>query len=1020
MDINGSRHWGLHDAVHWPLDPAAHDSAAVVWQRCALGTSPHGALRLRSGLPAGVLVPLARPASPVRAALDAQGALLWWDGSVLVSVGAARRDASGVLHTPDPLRVELPAEISAIAALALGDDGVLYLACGEALWLIDRRGRALPQQLATPGFAATALAARPGGGVWAFDGARGVLARTQGTPLPRQGVAVEPDEGAHFHPLNEHPDPTRLIVLRASLRADDSGMALAVRPDGLLALLVQRSVAAIGRREAPAAVHLLDGDEQWTPAFEVGDAGDGSSGWTPHELAWRDDTTLALLGHAALRDTQGVEQHNASDCVALLYSLDAQTLADVLAGVDRQPPRIEPAGDYLPLIGHDGGPLLVPPPAARLAWRAMVNGTSSDAAQVAAAAGTTAAASPTPPALSHAGLGYVCNDGVFSVIPRPGGQLPLKVPRLRLRSVIAVPQPHRVVSGWRANALPAWAAPDSDPVLAPSVIDSHDPQTTWGRLWIEADVPRGCAVVVWLAASDVAPPALPAVDGSFFGSAAVGSAPGATTAWWPHLVGDAAALPAALAAWPDLPRAAWHARATEVLGGQSRLGLVDDPPRPGERGLFEALVQRAGVAVRNLQGRRLWVAVELFGNGRDTPVLAALRATGARFSYRDQYLPALYGESLDGALANAPARATGADFLERLLASFESEFTRIEGAIASAHTYTLPGSCPADYLDWLGQWVGLAFEPGLPEARRRSMLRALPALWRLHGTVRGLELALELVTGGLISDEAGDGSGDVRISGGAVSGGAAIVVENWRLRRTFATILGAELFDRDDPLIAGLVRSGNSLVGDSLVLGDPLNPDFMALYRTLTDAPSSGAHDPRTLSVAAGRAQARQTLYDELAHRATVLVHNELGGQDLGLMRRVCEWAAPAHVRVSVIPARWPFICAVASLVGVDTYLLAGPPQRGFTVGGAGPAGAPTRGIEPGSQLGGIDRLGEGATLDASLDDYDFSGAAKPLADLVAPALQPLDQPLLLDARGSRAAPGHSLVAYRWRLNERP
>jgi hypothetical protein len=272
----------------------------------------------------------------------------------------------------------------------------------------------------------------------------------------------------------------------------------------------------------------------------------------------------------------------------------------------------------------------------------------------------------------------------------------------------------------------------------------------------------------------------------------------------------------------------------------------------------------------------------------------------------------------------------------------------------------------------------------------------------LHGTLRGLELALELASGGEISDA----TGVDLISGGAISSGAAIVVENWRLRHTFATILGAELFDREDPLIAGLTRSGNSLVGDTLVLGDPLRSEFMALYRTLNDAPTIGPTDPRSVSVAQGRAQARQSLYDDLAHRATVLVHNELGGHDLGLMRRVAEWAAPAHVLVSVVPSTWPFLCAVASLVGVDTYLLGGAQQRSFTVDS--------------SQLGGIDRLGQGATLDASLEAYDFAGHAQPGAALSAPARAPIDQALFLDASASRAGVGRSLLAYRWRLNERP
>lgn len=1006
MDVNGSRHWGLHSRVHWPLDPAALDSAAVVWQRCAQQPGAAGVLTLRSGMPAGSLAPLARSRLPLQASVDAQGALLWWDGRALLSVGAGFRGDDGLLQTPAPVRVALPPEITGIAALALGDDGVLYLASGEALWLIDRRGRALPQRLATPGFAASALAARPGEGVWALDAATGRLARTQGRPLPRQGVVVDEDDGAHFHPLQASPDPARLLAVPARLRADDQGLALAVRPDGLLAVLVQRSGAALARGEAPAALHLLNGDDQWTPAFELG------GGWSPHHLAWRDDTSLVLLGHAALRDATGQEQRNSADTVALAYAVEPQTLADVLAGVDDAPPRLGPAGDYLPLPGHDGGPLVAAPPAARRALRATAG---ERAARLAA-------------------VGYVRRGGVLQVL-EPASPAEVLIPALDLRPLVTVPQPRRVQRGWRGNALPAWATPHSDPVLAPSVVDSHDARTTWGRLWLEAEVPRGCAVVVWLAASDVAPPRLPPADDAFFGTAEVGDRPGAGTAWWPHLVGDRAALPAGLAAWPDLPCAAWHRQHTEVLGGSTRLPHLGSgaPARPGETGLFELLVQRAGVAVRSLTGRRLWVVVELFGNGRDSPSVAALRATGSRFSYRDQYLPALYGEPLQGEAADRPGRAGGADFLERLLALFEGELTRTEGWIAEAHRLTQPGSCPPEALGWLGRWLGLSFDPALPAARRRQMLAAMPLLWPLHGTARGLELAIELATGGVVQ-------GDT-IAGGAISGGEAVVVEHWRLRRTAATILGAELFDRDDPLVAGLVRSGNSLVGDSLVLGDPLRSEFLALFRRLTDPAGASRRDPARPALEPAREQARQVLYDDLAHRVTVLVHSPAAGpsqarmpeaaagpgcserltsQDLGLIRRVAELHAPAHVRVTVQASTTPFLCAVASLVGVDSYLRAGPPVRPFTLGG---------GAEAASRVGGTDRLGEGATLDDRLAAFGLAAAPAadgevaadepPRARVQAPAVAP-GTPWQLDGSASGAAPGRSLVAWRWRLNTRP
>lgn len=1003
MDVNGSRHWGLHDRVHWPLDPAALDSAAVVWQRCTQQPGAPGVLQLRSGLPPGTLAPLARSRLPLQATVDAEGALLWWDGRVLLSVGASFRGEDGQLQTPAPVVVDLPPEITRIAAMALGDDGVLYLASGETLWWVDRRGRALPQPLATPGFAATALAARPGEGVWALDAATGRLARTQGRPVPRQGVVVDEDDGAHFHPLQAQPDPARLITLQARLRPDDQGVALAVRPDGLLAVLVQRSGAALARGETPAALHLLSGDEQWTPAFELG------GGWAPFHLAWRDETQLVLLGQAALRDAAGQEQRNSADTVALAYAVEPQTLAEVLAGADEAPPRLAPAGDYLPLPGHDGGPLLVAPPASRQALQAR--------------AGERAA--------RNAAVGYVRRGGTLQVL-NPASPAEVQIPALGLRPLVAVPQPRRVQRGWRANALPAWSSPQSDPVLAPSIIDSHDPRTTWGRLWLEAEVPRGCALVIWLAASDAAPPRLPRVDDPFFGSAEVGDRPGLGSAWWPHLVGDRAALPQALAAWPGLPRAAWHATPTEVLGGLSRLPHAGNgqPARPGEAGLFEVLVQRAGLAVRSLAGRRLWVVVEFFGNGRDSPALAALRATGSRFSYRDQYLPALYGEPLQGEAAGSPGRAGGADFLERLLALFEGEFTRTEGRIAEAHRLTQPGSCPPEALAWLGRWLGLSFDPALPAERRRQLLAAMPLLWPLHGTARGLELAIELATGGRVEGD--------RITGGAVSGGEAVVVEHWRLRRTAATILGAELFDRDDPLVAGLVRSGNSLVGDSLVLGDPLRSEFLALFRRLTQAPAAGRRNelPGLPALEPARDAARRALFDDLAHRVTVLVHVPadrrslsdpspgpgagLTEQDLGLIRRVAELQAPAHVRVQVQASTTPFLCAVASLVGVDSYLLAGPPQQPFTLGASG---------QPASPLGGTDRLGEGATLDDRLAAFGWANApagegalpeaAPPQARMQAPAVGP-GAPWQLDASGSRAAPGRSLVAWRWRLNTRP
>ena len=126
--------------------------------------------------------------------------------------------------------------------------------------------------------------------------------------------------------------------------------------------------------------------------------------------------------------------------------------------------------------------------------------------------------------------------------------------------------------------------------------------------------------------------------------------------------------------------------------------------------------------------------------------------------------------------------------------------------------------------------------------------------------------------------------------------------------RELATILGADLRREDDPLLAGLSESGNSFVGETLVLGEEHRKEFLALF---------AADLPKTPSEQA----AVGLFFERLAWRLTVLVHNEVEPQDLGLIRRVVSLEAPAHVEAQVLQATYPFLAGVASLVGVDTFL---------------------------------------------------------------------------------------------------
>lgn len=403
--------------------------------------------------------------------------------------------------------------------------------------------------------------------------------------------------------------------------------------------------------------------------------------------------------------------------------------------------------------------------------------------------------------------------------------------------------------------------------------DSGSSQTVWHRLYLEAAIPATCAVRVFLGTSDE------------------GDSP--PTNWFEHRFGR---LPSAENR--DIPQGTWLAVPSEI---PHHPGLLTCPLVPQRTGLFTALIQRAGRKVRALRGRYLWLRLELSGDGQSTPEIAAIRAYGSRLSYRDRYLPDLYGETLFGEVADAFGPSTPADFLERFLTTFESVLTPLEDRIARSDLLTDPRTVPEAALDWLGTWIGVSFDGGYPSAQRRRLLQEAASLYPKRGTLAGLKQSLDIATNN------------------GVSSGEIVVLEDFRLRRTFATILGANLADETDPLLQGLAVSGNSYVGDTLFLGDETRQEFLALFGP--DLPTE-AEETAILA-----------FFDELAFRVTVLVHQEVGPQDLGLIRRIVEQETPAHLITRVLTASQPFLVGMASLIGVDTYLAPKPQPRPVRLG---------------------------------------------------------------------------------------
>jgi hypothetical protein len=253
------------------------------------------------------------------------------------------------------------------------------------------------------------------------------------------------------------------------------------------------------------------------------------------------------------------------------------------------------------------------------------------------------------------------------------------------------------------------------------------------------------------------------------------------------------------------------------------------------------------------------------------------------------------------------------------------------------------------------------------------MLTEATRLYRKRGTLRGLSLALNIITGDWVAT------------------GGIVILEDFRLRRTFATILGADLDDEEDPLMMGIVASGNSYVGDTLFLGDEEKKEFLALYRpdvTIDDTEQQAVED----------------FFEQLAHRITVLVHREVSAEQLSLIRRIVQLESPAHVEARVLAASTELLVGLSALVGVDTVMGKQLPAE--------PAHVNRSIVGRGDYI-----LGKGS-LDPRLEGAGSSAmdiARRPTA-FAADVAAEFGDSFSLDASESRAYGGRELTEYHWSL----
>jgi phage tail-like protein len=97
--------------------------------------------------------------------------------------------------------------------------------------------------------------------------------------------------------------------------------------------------------------------------------------------------------------------------------------------------------------------------------------------------------------------------------------------------------------------------------------------------------------------------------------------------------------------------------------------------------------------------------------------------------------------------AQLPGVYAGHDFAERLLGALDAVLAPVFATLDCLPGYLDPRIAPADFVDWLGGWVGVDLDASWPLPRRREAVARAVELHRRRGTRRGLAEQIQLAFG---------------------------------------------------------------------------------------------------------------------------------------------------------------------------------------------------------------------------------------------------------------------------------
>jgi phage tail-like protein len=94
-----------------------------------------------------------------------------------------------------------------------------------------------------------------------------------------------------------------------------------------------------------------------------------------------------------------------------------------------------------------------------------------------------------------------------------------------------------------------------------------------------------------------------------------------------------------------------------------------------------------------------------------------------------------------------PALYQQEEFVERFVSGFDDVLAPVFCTLDSFGAYLDPALAPADFLGWLGSWVGLVVDDSWTREQRRRLLERAGTIFRWRGTAHGLSELIELTTG---------------------------------------------------------------------------------------------------------------------------------------------------------------------------------------------------------------------------------------------------------------------------------